>query len=167
VTLQEVTRSRWETANKPYLAAAVILLIVACVVAAMSSRLAINTRLGPGPGFLPMGSAILLAFVSILMIREAVSGEPRPDPAVTEQAPSGVARAQMIGILVLLIVSSLTMEWLGFRLTMLGFYVLAMITLGERNPIVITLVALAGSVGVYHVMAVWLQVPLPIGVLGV
>ena len=167
MTSQEMTRSRWEAANKPHLAAAVILLIFACVVVAMSSRLAINTRLGPGPGFLPMGSALLLIVVSLLMIYEAVSGERPPAETVAESPASRTARLQMMGILALLIVASLTMEWLGFRLTMLGFYLLAMLALGEGNPIVITLVALAGSVGVYHVMAVWLQVPLPVGFLGI
>ncbi len=167
MTSQEVMRSRWDAANKPYLAAAVIFLIVACVVMAMSSRLAINTRLGPGPGFLPMGSAILLAFVSLLMIYEAVSGERPPTATLAESPASRAARLQMIGVLALLIVASLAMEWLGFRLTMLGFYLLAMLGLGERSPIIIALVAVVGSFGVYHVMAVWLQVPLPVGFLGI
>jgi hypothetical protein len=55
---------------------------------------------------------------------------------------------------------------LGFRLTMLAMYLFLLYTFGQRRPVVMTLVSLAGSFGVYHMFVRWLKVPLPIGVLG-
>jgi hypothetical protein len=41
------------------------------------------------------------------------------------------------------------------------------VALGIRNWIVIPIVALAGSFGVFHVFYYWLKLPLPIGIFGI
>jgi hypothetical protein len=50
---------------------------------------------------------------------------------------------------------------------MLPFIVAILLVLGARSAIAITLTAIAGSFGVFHVFYHWLKVPLPIGAFGV
>jgi hypothetical protein len=132
----------------------------------MSVKLPINTRLGPGPGFLPLVSSVLLGVIAISMVREATLPS-EPDLEEDDALPvTGAARLQMVAVLALIVIAGLTLEEVGFRVIMFGFCVLALIVLGERNPILIGLIALGGSAGVYHALAVWLRVPLPVGSIG-
>ena len=73
---------------------------------------------------------------------------------------------QAIGVLIALTAAAALFEPLGYRLTMLPFVVGVLLILGARSPIAITLTALAGSFGVFHVFYHWLKVPLPIGEFG-
>ena len=66
----------------------------------------------------------------------------------------------------LLAVTTLLMEVLGFQLAMLVFNVVLLVALGDRRWIVIALFAVAGSFGVYYVFTRWLDVLLPAGLLG-
>ena len=50
---------------------------------------------------------------------------------------------------------------------MLVFTVGLLLALGVRRPITIAIFALASSFGLFHVFYYWLQVPLPIGLLGI
>jgi len=58
------------------------------------------------------------------------------------------------------------LEPLGFRLTMLAFLAALLVALGARSAVAVSLTALAGSFGVFHVFYYWLKVPLPIGAFG-
>jgi hypothetical protein len=62
---------------------------------------------------------------------------------------------------------ALLLQPLGFRLTMLVFTVGLLLALGVRRPVAIAIFALASSFGLFQVFYYWLQVPLPIGLLGI
>jgi hypothetical protein len=67
---------------------------------------------------------------------------------------------------VLLLAAFSALDPLGYRLTALIFITLVLLVLGIRNYVVIALVALALSFGVFHSFYYWLKVPLPIGEFG-
>jgi hypothetical protein len=50
---------------------------------------------------------------------------------------------------------------------MLVFSAALLLALGVRRPLAIAIFALASSFGLFHVFYYWLQVSLPIGVLGI
>jgi putative tricarboxylic transport membrane protein len=145
--------------------------LVACVcllgifAAALVTALdySLTDALGPGPGFFPfwlslIGSALTVA----LLIQNARSRE----IAAVKLLPNRHAAVQAGVVLGALIVAAALLEPLGFRLTMLLFIAGLLLALGARSPAAISLTALAGSFGVFHVFFYWLKVPLPIGALG-
>ncbi len=73
------------------------------------------------------------------------------------------ARALLAG----LVAAALLLQPLGFRLAMLVFSVGLLLALGVRGPVAIAIFALASSFGLFHLFYHWLQVPLPIGLLGI
>jgi hypothetical protein len=81
-------------------------------------------------------------------------------------APDRRVALQAIGVLAALTAAAALFEPLGYRLTMLPFVAGVLFILGARSAIAISLTALAGSFGVFHVFYHWLKVPLPIGEFG-
>ena len=88
------------------------------------------------------------------------------DIAAVNILPNRHAAVQAGVVLGALVVAAALLEPLGFRLTMLLFIAGLLLALGARSPAAISLTALAGSFGVFHVFFYWLKVPLPIGALG-
>ena len=72
----------------------------------------------------------------------------------------------VLAIVALLAAVTLTMEYVGFRLSMLVFNAALVIALGDRRWWVIALFAFLGSFGVYYVFTTWLDVLLPVGQFG-
>ena len=120
---------------------------------------------GPGPGFFSFWLGILLMAVSLFQIvmlwrRPA---ERLPDGFIPDR--NGVRR--MLYIMGALVASLLLMKYLGFSLTMLGFSVFLLRTLGRRQAWWLTLtLSIIGSFGTYYLFGL-LQVALPRGLLGV
>ena len=144
----------------------------------------LTDALGPGPGFFPFWLSLIGAALSAAMLAQvtlAASSAGISDAAPASSFPEkaaadeeiAVARAsdrqvalQAIGVLVALTAAAALFEPLGYRLTTLPFIAALLLILGARSPIAITLTALAGSFGVFHVFYHWLKVPLPIGDFG-
>ncbi|MCC7486993.1 MAG: tripartite tricarboxylate transporter TctB family protein [Burkholderiales bacterium] len=122
------------------------------------------TPLGPGPGFFPFWVALALGTLAGCMIWQAgrAGGEALP----ADFFPDRDGRRRAAAIVIALAGAIALMEALGFRLTMLAFFLFLLPALGERRPLVILAIALAGSVGAYHLFDSVLQVPLPAGRVG-
>jgi putative tricarboxylic transport membrane protein len=56
---------------------------------------------------------------------------------------------------------------IGFRISLLLFLLFLPFALGVRNWLIIIIVAVAGSFGIFHAFYYWLKVPLPIGFFGI
>jgi putative tricarboxylic transport membrane protein len=132
-----------------------------------SYLLPLTDRLGPGPGFFPFWIA-LLGLVLAIGLLITTFAEPRQaaerDVAVLPQGPGS---ARWFAIVAMLAVAAAAMEFAGFRITMLLFNALLAIALGERRWWVTGLFAVLGSFGIYYVFTTWLDVLLPVGVLGI
>ncbi len=126
----------------------------------------LTDALGPGPGFFPFWLSLIGVALTGVILVQLARGSISADAAV-EFLPDRQAAFQVGAVLVALIVTAALLEPLGFRLTMLPFIAGLLLVLGARSLIAITLTAVAGSFGVFHVFYYWLKVPLPIGALGI
>ncbi|MGE5618612.1 MAG: tripartite tricarboxylate transporter TctB family protein [Sphingomonadaceae bacterium] len=121
---------------------------------------------GPGAGFFPAWLGIILAvlaaglFVQVSLARTAPVAE---EPLLPDLA-GGLRVLSVVGSLVAVI---LLLNVLGFRITLVLFLLFLPAALGVRKWVVTFVFALVGSFGVFHVFYYWLQVPLPIGLLGI
>ena len=152
------------TMKRPYQAFGVVLFLASAAVAVESLSLKFYTPLGPGPGFFPFWLALVLAILSVVVTARAtfLPVAPMRDDFVPSTA--GLVRlAATIGALAATVG---LMRPLGFRLTMLGFYMVLFLSLGRQRLLLSLLIAVLGSFGVYQIFVTWLDVPLPIGRLG-
>jgi putative tricarboxylic transport membrane protein len=120
---------------------------------------------GPGPGFFSFWLGILLMAMSLFQFVMTFRrpGEPLPDGFIPGR--DGVKR--MLAIMGVLVVSLVVMKYLGFSLTMLGFSIFLLRTLGRRQSWWLTLtLSVIGSFGTYYLFGL-LQVALPTGFLGI
>ena len=125
----------------------------------------LTDALGPGPGFFPFWLSLIGAVLSAVMLAQVTLA--RTDDAIAiSVAPDRQAALRAVGVLIALTAAAALFEPLGYRLTMLPFIAGLLLILGARSPIAISLTALAGSFGVFHVFYHWLKVPLPIGEFG-
>lgn len=146
---------------------------VACVcllglfVAALVTSLdySLSDALGPGAGFFPFWLSLIGAVLTVGILVQ-VTRNP-PDAEAVTLLPRGQAALQATLVVIALIAAAALLEPLGFRLTMLAFLAGLLPALGARSAVGISLTALAGSFGVFHVFYYWLKVPLPIGAFGV
>jgi putative tricarboxylic transport membrane protein len=139
------------------------LLLLAVFVALESLKLKYYTNQGPGPGFFPFWLSLLLGALAIIILLQALRS---PEPMPPDFFASRTGYLRMAAVMAALAGTTALLDPLGFRLTMLAMYLFLLYTFGQRRPVVMTLVSLAGSFGVYHMFVRWLKVPLPIGVLG-
>jgi len=152
------------TMRRPYQITGIVLLLLAGFVAVESLRLRYYTSLGPGPGFFPFWLAVILGGLAVVMLLQAGLGRPDPMPADFSASRGGYLR--MGAVVAAMVATTLVLEPLGFCLTMLAVYLFLLLTLGRQRALVVALVALGGSFGVYHLFVRWLHVPLPRGLLG-
>ena len=140
--------------------------LLALFVAALVTSLDYSLRdaLGPGPGFFPFWLSLIGAALTVGILVQVTRSA--PDAETAAMLPRGRAALQAALVVVALAVATALLEPLGFRLTMLAFLAALLVALGARSAVAVSLTALAGSFGVFHVFYYWLKVPLPIGAFG-
>jgi putative tricarboxylic transport membrane protein len=117
----------------------------------------------PGPGFLPRWIAGGLVCTGLILTVKGI----RPGMALQEAIPwpdaSGWRRVAVI--LGALAFSLLLLDRLGFVLVVTAFMAVVIFALSVRSWRMLATVPILTAIGLYVVFAVWLQVPLPKGVL--
>ena len=124
----------------------------------------LSDSLGPGAGFFPFWLGVFGVFLTIGLLIQNFSNKPLSNQALL---PRGEGARRGGSLLAGLAVAAFALQPLGFRLTMLVFSAGLLVALGIRRPVAIVIFALASSFGLFHVFYYWLQVPLPIGLLGI
>ena len=124
----------------------------------------LRDSLGPGAGFFPFCLGVLGVALTLGLLIENLRNRPLGTEALLPHGDGARRAAVLLGGLV---VAALLLQPLGFRLTMLVFTAGLLVALGVRRPLAIGVFALAASFGLFHVFDYWLQVPLPIGRLGI
>jgi putative tricarboxylic transport membrane protein len=126
------------------------------------------TQFGPGPGFFPFWLGIIMMALSAYLAFQATfrPTEKMPDDFFASRA--GYLRA---GACVLAFLwGILMMDVIGFRLTMLVFFLFLLLVLGRlhgiRGAVTTVGVSLIGSWGSFWLFDTMLRVPLPRGMLG-
>jgi putative tricarboxylic transport membrane protein len=149
--------------RRGHLVACVCLLAIFLAALVTSLDYSLSDALGPGPGFFPFWLSVIGAALTVALLADTIRMPELPGSGLLL---SRHALAQGGGVLLALAVAAALLEPLGFRLTMLGFIAGLLLLLGVRSLPAVTLTALAGSFGVFHVFFYWLKVPLPIGAFG-
>ncbi len=141
------------------------LLGLACAAFTFESlELKLFDSLGPGAGFFPFWLGLLGVALSVGLVWQLAAGRvDLGDESLSFERRGMLQVATVIGILA---ATTLLLDLLGFRLTMLAMIAALLIALGIRSATVIAGFAIVGSFGVYHVFSTWLKVPLPTNALG-
>ncbi len=126
----------------------------------------LSDTLGPGAGFFPFWLGALGMGLSAALFVQSWRGRSIGEDHVA-LLPRGEGAWRAAALLAGLVIVAVLLQPLGFRLAMLSFTAGLLLALGVRRPLTILLFALASSFGLFHVFYHWLQVPLPIGLLGI
>jgi putative tricarboxylic transport membrane protein len=147
--------------RREYLWTGAGLLVAACLVCFEALRLRYYTPLGPGPGFFPFWLSLALGACALGLLAQTLRGSVpgRPDGLW----PDRRGWYKLAAVVASLVATIFLLEPLGYRLTMLGVYVFLLLMLGRRSLLVLSLVSIAGSFGVYHLFVDFLDMPLPPG----
>jgi hypothetical protein len=121
--------------------------------------------LGPGPGFFPFYLSIAMGLLVLAWIvqsqRSARSGA-AGDTAIDD----AVNYPHVVTVIVSLIVLAAVMGFLGYQLAMFLFLYFHLAVRAKRTWYTSLIIALAGSVGVFHIFTDLLSVSLPLSVFG-
>lgn len=150
--------------RREYLCTGAALLVAAGFICFEALRLRYYTSLGPGPGFFPFWLCLALGACALGLMAQTLRGPAPPRPEGLWPDRSGSYK--LGAVLVAMVVTILLLEPLGYRLTMMGVYLFLLLMLGRRGFLVLALVSLAGSFGIYHLFVDLLNVPLPPGPFG-
>ncbi len=140
-------------------------LLLGAVLAYHALRLRYYTPLGPGPGFFPLWLCGLLMVLALCLCLQARFKNKEPLPA--DFFPARASAWRIGAVLIGLLAVAALLPLLGFRLTMLGFYLGLLWVLGQRHVFAAIVLALIGSFGTYTLFVEFLSQPLPIGKLGI
>jgi putative tricarboxylic transport membrane protein len=118
--------------------------------------LPLGTYHKPGPGYMPLLLAIILAAAGLLTL---LTGGASPSFASLEWTEWRHAFAILAGCAF----TALALERLGYRLTVILLVGLLLSLVERRRPVTVIAMALGLSLGTYYVFCTLLQVPLPLG----
>lgn len=122
-----------------------------------SAKLPFGTVHGPGPGFFPWWTSILIAVLALIFLAQTLAAHAKT------AVESGGRIAKVLAILGVLALYTFMVETLGYPLcTFLLVLFMLRVTDPQRWPVALGMAALT-AVGSYVVFAVWLSVPLPRG----
>jgi putative tricarboxylic transport membrane protein len=152
------------SARRAYQLSGLAALVVAAVLGYQAAGLTYYTRLGPGPGFFPRWLCGILALLALSVIARATWS--RADGAARIPLPGRHATRQILAVVAALFAVAVVTTTLGFRLTMLAFYLAVIGALGRWRWVETPVLAVLGSFATYYVFVEWLRLPLPVGVFG-
>jgi hypothetical protein len=152
----------------------IFMLVLSVIILVNSLSLGLTVPLGPGAGFFPfflsIGLGILTVawFVQSWRARSSSHGETVEtsatefDGGVGRSAEDVVTeRKHIVNIMVSLVVLAVLMIPLGFQIPMFAFIVYHLWFRAQRRWYTVLTIAVAGSVGVFHVFNDLLSVALP------
>ena len=150
------------TMKRYYQITGLLVLAFSAFVMVIALDLKYYTPSGPGPGFFGVWLGGLMGLLGVV-----ISGHlpPRP-PMPKDFYPRSSGYFRIAAVVIALILVVLLMQPLGFSLVMAGFYLFLMVSIGQRNPVILALVSLGGSFGVRYIFTNFLSIPLPGGPLG-
>lgn len=151
--------------KRPYQITAVVALLFAVFVAWESVELRLYLPMGPGPGFFPLWLSVGFGLLAVIMFCHATFAV--ADPMPEDFFPTRRGWLRMAAIMGALGAALVLFEPLGFRLTMFAFFMFLLNALSRHRLVLTTVIAVAGSFGVYHVFKDFLEIPLPVGVFGI
>lgn len=137
-------------------AAQAVLIVIAGYVVVSARGLGIWLPQGPGPGFFPLVLAVALTVLSIVWFAQsrAAGSAPAEDAGDYAWQRPAVTLASLVLLAAVL-------NLLGFRAGMLLFLLFQLRVMGRCRWLTSVVIAVAGSVGAFHLFNDFLLVPLP------
>jgi putative tricarboxylic transport membrane protein len=117
------------------------------------------TRLGPGAGFFPFWLGVVLGGLGLAWLFQVSRPAGRPKDGAFLPDRGGIVRILLLVAAVLVMAG--VMNFMGFQLAMFLFLVFTLLVLGKQPVWLTAVIALGGSVGVYHLFSGYLDVELP------
>lgn len=145
--------------QRAYQIAALCFAVFSALVVKESLDLEYYTKLGPGAGFFPFWLAASLGILALVWLIQVSrrSGAPKQGAFFPKRA--GIIK--IVSILAALLAMAGLMTPIGFQLSMFLFLVFLLGVLGRQKLWMTLIIAVLGSVGVFHVFGGFLDVPLP------
>ncbi len=135
------------------------LIVIGLFAAWQSLAFPLGSMQEPGPGFLPLVLALIVAAFGLLVAIRGAHAHP-----FTLNRFSGAGK--VAAILAGLVFVALAMERLGFQATIVVLLVYCLGILERKPPLITAVLALGMAFGSHYLFSTLLQVPLPSGVLG-
>ena len=121
-----------------------------------SSKLPFGTIHGPGPGFFPWWTSVIIVLLALVLMVQALTG------SITAGEGSGrIAKVALL--LVVLSAYTFLLDPLGYLICTFLLVLFMLRVLDPQQWTVALAMAVITAVGSYVVFAVWLSVPLPRG----
>lgn len=117
----------------------------------------------PGSGWMPLLLGILMAFLAVLLFLSAARRPASEDKAVVW--PKGRGLVNNVGILVGLALSVALLQLVGYLVSTFVFLFGLVLLLGRYDWKFATGVAAVSTVVLYWVFKIWLEIPLPPGLI--
>ncbi|HEX9464669.1 MAG TPA: tripartite tricarboxylate transporter TctB family protein [Alphaproteobacteria bacterium] len=136
------------------------LALFAAVVAWQTRTLPIGTLSNPGPGYMPLVLAAVLAALGLLVAW-------RGGESIALRDLRWPELGHAVKILGSCAFAAAAFEPLGFRLTVLAVSIFLIGVIERRPPLAVALVSFALSFGTFYLFNDLLKTPLPVGVLGI
>jgi hypothetical protein len=141
------------------------LLLISLVVSIMAFRLGLGTGGNPGAGFAAFGIALILGFLSLgLIIQALIKGfrQAKPAPELPE-----IKLRKPAFILLVLAGYGVFFNVLGFPLATFLLMMLLVWVFGRQKPTLALTVSILTTVSAYALFIVAFELPLPRGIVGV
>jgi len=142
----------------------IVTILFGIIAITQSAQLDYWSQFGPGSGFVPLWSSILIVFGGILLVIQALRKRPMPVQTMDKEK---IKRLATVGVVAgLTVAAAVLMDIIGFTLSMFLFMATMMGFSRKHRWHVVVATAVTVAVSFYFVFDKWLQVPLPKGLIG-
>jgi hypothetical protein len=138
----------------------VVVLLFGLSVVIFSLQLPYMSEFGPGPGFLPLWLGIGIAGCAVAVILKVLKKRDRVEAFIKPQTRVGL---QMLGLIVC---AFLLLPLLGFSVGLALFAATAMRLIGKHGMLACGLTAVGAAIGINVIFGLWLEIPIPTGIVG-
>ena len=138
----------------------VVVLLFGLSVVIFSLQLPYMSEFGPGPGFLPLWLGIGIAGCAVAVILKILKKRDRVEAFIKPQTRVGL---QMLGLIVC---AFLLLPLLGFSVGLALFAATAMRLIGKHGMLACGLTAVGAAIGINVIFGLWLEIPIPTGIVG-
>lgn len=122
------------------------------------------SRFGPGPGFVPLWTSIIIAGGGILLTIQAIRKRVTAVSTLDGEKVKGLINVAIVALLSM--IAAVMMSVVGFTASMFVYVAVLVGGIGKHKWHVGLLTGAITAISFYVVFARWLQVPLPTGIMG-
>jgi hypothetical protein len=136
-----------------------IWIVLGIAIASLSPRYSLLDAAGPGGGFLPLVTGVIIALCGLLLMFSSANAMPADWPAAS-------VWARMAAIVAGLAAIAIVMPSLGFILTVVPVMIVLMQSVERQSWITVLVVSVVSTIAVYLLFTRLLGTSLPRGLLG-